>query len=115
MHGEVMRSSGRKRDAGVYRSTRPLVDERTAAENFHGFDGAGEAGGDGSRHLYGGRDGGVVVGGGDDNAAGAGEGGGEIARGMPMLEEGDSPGREDQEDAEDDILDKAALGMGNLG
>ena len=26
-----------------------------------------------------------------------------------MLEEGDSPGRQDQEDAEDNILDKAAL------
>jgi len=34
---------------------------------------------------------------------------------MPMLEEGDSPGREDQEDAEDNILDKAALGTGNSG
>jgi len=34
---------------------------------------------------------------------------------MPMLEEGDSPGREDQEDAEDDILDETALGTGNLG
>ena len=32
-----------------------------------------------------------------------------------MLEEGDSPGREDEKYAEDNILDKAALGSGISG
>ena len=34
---------------------------------------------------------------------------------MPMLEEGDGAGREDEEDTEDNVLDKAALGTRNLG
>ena len=110
-----MGGSGRKRDTGIYRSARPLVDEGVVPEYFHGANGADEAGSYGSGHLYRGCDRGVVVGGGNNNSPAAGEGGGQIIGGMPMLEEGDSPGREDQEDAEDDILDKAALGMGNLG
>ena len=32
-----------------------------------------------------------------------------------MLEEGDGTGRKDEKDAEDDVLDEAALGAGNLG
>ena len=96
-HGEVMRSSGRKRDAGVYRSTRPLIDERIVPEDLHGADGSAEAGGDRSSHLYGRSDGGVVVGSGDDHAAGTGEGGGQIiGSSVPMLEEGDGAGRKDE-------------------
>jgi hypothetical protein len=34
---------------------------------------------------------------------------------MFMLEEGDGTGRKDEKDAEDDVLDEAALGAGNLG
>ena len=60
--------------------------------------------------------GGVVVRSGNDNSPAAGEGGGEIiGSSVPMLEEGDGAGREDEEDAEDNILDEAALGAGNLG
>src|SRR5207249_2938705 len=70
----------------------------------------------GSSHLYGRGDGAVVVGGGDDNAAGAGKGGSQIIwRSMPVLEEGDGPGREDEKYAEDNILNKAALGAENSG
>ena len=114
-HGEVMGGSGGEVDAGIYRSAWPLVDEGVVPEHFHGFDGSGEAGGDGSRHLYRRCDGAVTVGGGDGNSAAAGEGGGEInGRGMPMLEECYSSGRQDQERGEDNVLDKAALGMGNM-
>ena len=111
-----MRSSGGKRNAGVYRSTRPLIDERIVSKNLHGADRSGEARGDGSGHLYGRSDGGVVVGSGDSNSAGAGKGGSQIIwRSMPVLEEGHGAGRKDQEDAENDILDKAALRARNSG
>ena len=99
-----MRSSGGKRNAGVYRSTRPLIDERIVPENFHGADGSGEARGDRSSHLYGRGDGAVVVGGGDDNAAGAGKGGGEIVSAMPILKESNGAGRKDKDDGENYIL-----------
>ena len=103
-----MRSSGGKRNAGVYRSTRPLIDERIVPENFHGADGSGEARGDRSSHLYGRSDGGVVVGSGDDHAAGTGEGGSQIiGRSMPMLEECYSSGRKDKDDGEDKVLTEA--------
>src|SRR5439155_5678820 len=111
-----MGSTCRQINAGVYRSAGALVDQGIVPEHFHGADGSGEAGGDIGGHLH--RRGyrAVVVGGGDDNPAGAGKGGSEVAgRGMPVLEEGHGSGRKDQEDAEDDILDKAALGTGNLG
>ena len=66
--------------------------------------------------MYGRGDGSVVVGAGDGNAACAGKGGGQVIRtSMPMLEEGHGAGRKDQEDAENDILDKAALRARNSG
>src|SRR5207249_9331251 len=93
-----------------------LVDERIVSKNLHGFDGSAEAGGDGSRHLHGRGNGSVVVRGGDDHSPGACQGGGQIiGSGMPMLQEGDGAGSEDQENAEDNILDKAALGTWNSG
>ena len=111
-----MDSAGRQSDAGIHRSAGALVDQGVVPEYFHGFDGSGEAGGDRSGNLYGRRDGGVIVGASDNNAARSGEGGGQIiGSGMPMLQEGDVAGSEDQENAEDNILDKAALGAENSG
>ena len=95
-------------------STRSLVDEGVIPEHFHGPYGPGEAGGNRSRHLHGRDNGSVVVRGGDDHSPGACQGGGQIiGSGMPMLQEGDGAGSEDQENAEDNILDKAALGAEN--
>ena len=103
-----MGGSGRQRDAGIYRSAGALVDEGVVSEYFHGFDGSGEAGGDRSRHLYGRRDGGVVVGSGDSNTAAAGEGGGQIVAGSSVgLEECDSSGSEDEDNSEDKVLTEA--------
>ncbi len=109
-----MGGSGRQRDAGVYRGAGALVDQGIVPKYFHGFNRAGKAGGDRSGHLYRGDDRAVVVRSGDNNTPGAGQGGGQIIGGMPMLEEGDGTGREDQEHAEDYVLDEASL-KGNLG
>src|SRR6266566_4538675 len=111
-----MRGAGRQSDASIYRGAGTLVDQGIVPKYFHRFDRAGEAGGDRSGNLYGRRDGGVIVGASDNNAARSGEGGGQIiGSGMPMLQEGDGAGSEDQENAEDNILDKAALGAENSG
>ena len=111
-----MGGAGRQSNAGVYGGAGALVDERIVSKNLHGADRSGEAGGDRSGHLYRRGDGAVVVGGGDGHATRAGKGGGQIIRSsVPMLEEGDGAGSEDEEDAEDNILDKAALGTGNSG
>jgi hypothetical protein len=58
---------------------------------------------------------GIVVGTGDRYSPTAGERGGEIILGGSMLEDGDGGGDKDKDDAEDYILDKAALGTGNSG
>ena len=110
-----MDSSGGERDTGVYRGAGALVDEGVVPKYFHGLDGAGEAGGDVRSHLHRGGDGAVVVGGGDGDSSRAGEGGGQVVGGMPVLEQGNTSGGKDQEDAQDNILDKAALGARNLG
>src|SRR5438552_11853870 len=111
-----MRGSGRQIDTGVHRGAGALVDQGVVPEDLHGADGTGEAGSHVRGHLHRGGYRAVVVGGGDGDAARAGEGGGQITgRSMPMLEEGDGAGREDEEDTEDNVLDKAALGTGNLG
>ena len=110
-----MGGASRERDAGVYGGAGALVNKGVIPEYFHGFDGSGEAGGNIRGNLYRRDYSAVVVGSGDGNTTRASEGGDQVIGGMPMLEEGDSPGREDQEDAEDDILDETALGTGNLG
>jgi hypothetical protein len=106
---------GRQGDAGVHRGAGALVDQGAVPEYLHRFDGSREAGGNGSRHLHGRDNGRVVVGGGDGHSARAGEGGGQIVRSaMPMLEEGDGAGRYEKDEAENDVLDEAALGTGRV-
>src|SRR2546426_885110 len=101
-----MGGASRERDAGVYGGAGALVNKGVIPEYFHGFDGSGEAGGNIRGNLYRRDYRAVVVGSGDGDAARAGEGGGQIVGGVSMLEEGDGAGREDQEHAEDNILDK---------
>ena|SRR5437016_6514496 len=106
-----MGGAGRQSDAGVHRSAGALVDQGAVPEYFHCLDGAGEAGSHIRGHLYRGGDGAVIVGGSNGHSPAAGERGGQIVGGMPMPKEGDGASGEDQEDAEDDILDEAALGV----
>ena len=104
------------RDTGVHRSAGALVDQSVVPKYFHGFNRSGKAGGDGSRHLYWGSDGAVVVGTGNGHSPAAGEGGGQVIRSStPMLEEGNGAGRYEKDEAENDVLDEAALEAGNLG
>src|SRR5438876_12055644 len=109
-----MGGSGRQRDTSTHGRARSLIDQGVVPEDFHATDGADEAGGDIGSHLHRRGDGAVVVGGGDSNTAGAGERGGQvIGGGMPTLEKGNTSGGEDEENAEEDILDETALGAGN--
>ena len=111
-----MGGSGRQRDTSTHGRARSLIDQGVVPEDFHATDGADEAGGDIGSHLHRRGDGAVVVGAGDDHSSGAGERGGQIVSGSSVgLEECYSSGSEDQEDAEDNILNKAAAGSGELG
>src|SRR5207253_8604722 len=84
-----------------------LVDQSVVPKYFHGFNRAGEAGSDRGGHLHGRGDGAVIVRGGDDDSSGAGKGGGQIVGGVPMLEEGDGDGGEDEDNREDKVLTEA--------
>ena len=89
-------------NAGVYCGAGALIDEGVVSKYFHGFDGSGEAGSHIRGHLHRGGYRAVVVRSGDGNATRAGEGGSQIIRSsVPMLEEGDDPGSEDEDDGED--------------
>ena len=48
-----MRGASRQSDAGVYGGTGALVDKGVVPEYFHGFDRAGEAGGDIGGDMHG--------------------------------------------------------------
>jgi len=66
--------------------------------------------------MYGRGDGAVVVRTGNGHSPAAGEGGGQVIRSStPMLEEGNGAGRYGKDEAENDVLDEAALGAGNSG
>ena len=104
-----MGGSSRQSDASVCRAAGALVDQGVVSKYFHGFDGSGEAGGNIRGNLYRRDYRAVVVGSGDGDAARAGEGGGQIVGGVPMLEEGDGAGRYEKDEAENDVLDETAL------
>ena len=100
-------------DIGIHRGALALVDQGVIPEYLHGADRTGESRGDigGDMHRRG--QGGVVVGSSDGDSPATGERGCEATgRGTAfVLEKGDGASGEDQEDAEDNVLDETALGL----